>query len=68
MKVSQRLIAYLWLKIVSVFLPLALSVAANELLGMISGRLEDLLTVTTKATLHRAAPGPNATCSFCSEL
>jgi hypothetical protein len=50
--------------IIPAALPLALGLAANQLLGMISGRLKDLLTVTTTATIHQAAPDQNANRSF----
>jgi hypothetical protein len=41
--------------------------AANELLGMIWGRLKDLLTIKTAAITHQAAPSQNAIESFCSQ-
>jgi hypothetical protein len=53
--------------IIAPALPLALGLAANELLGMIGGRLKDLLTIKTAAITHQAAPGQNAMESFCSE-
>jgi uncharacterized membrane protein YGL010W len=40
-------------------LPLAIGLAANKLLGMIAGRLEDLLAVAATAT-HQAAPNQDA--------
>ena len=46
---------------------LALRLAANELLGMIGGRLKDLLTIKTAVITHQAAPAQNAMESFCSE-
>jgi hypothetical protein len=42
--------------IIAPALPLALLLAANELLGMIWGRLKDLLTIKTSAITHQAAP------------
>jgi len=48
-------------------LPLALRPAANELLGMIGGRLKDFLTTKTAAITHQAAPNQNAMESFSSE-
>jgi hypothetical protein len=53
--------------IITPALPLALRLAANELLGMIWGRLKDLLTTKTVAITHQAAPNQNAMESFCSE-
>ena len=53
--------------IIAPALPLALRLAANELLGMIGGRLKDLLTIKTAAITHQAAPDQNAMESFCSE-
>jgi len=53
--------------IIAPALPLALWPAANELLGMIWGRLKDLLAIKTAAITHQAAPGQNAMESFCSE-
>jgi hypothetical protein len=53
--------------IIAPALPLALRLAANELLGMIGGRLKDLLTIKTAAIAHLVAPGQNAMESFCSE-
>ena len=53
--------------IIAPALPLALRLAANELLGMIGGRLKDLLTIETAAITHQAAPNQNAMESFCSE-
>jgi hypothetical protein len=38
--------------------------AANQLLGMISGRLKNLLTVRATTTIHQAAPDQNANRSF----
>jgi hypothetical protein len=49
-------------------LPLALRLAANDLLGMIGGWLKDLLTIKTAAITHQAAPNQNVMESFCSEL
>jgi hypothetical protein len=53
--------------IIAPALPLALRLAANELLGMIWDRLKDLLTVKATAITHQAAPNQNAMESFCSE-
>jgi hypothetical protein len=53
--------------IIAPALPLALRLAANELLGMIWGRLKDLLTIKTAVITHQAAPNQNAMESFCSE-
>jgi len=53
--------------IIAPALPLALRLAANELLGMIGSRLKDLLTIWTAAITHETAPGQNAMESFCSE-
>jgi len=53
--------------IIAPALPLALRLAANELLGMIWGRVKDLLTTKTAAITHQAAPNQNAMESFCSE-
>jgi hypothetical protein len=53
--------------IIAPALPLALRPTANELLGMIGNRLEDLLTVRATATIHQAAPNQNVMESFCSE-
>jgi hypothetical protein len=50
--------------IISAALPLARGLAANELLGMISGRLKEMLTITTTATIHQTAPDQNANRSF----
>jgi len=46
--------------IIAPALLLALRPAANELLGMIWGRLKDLLTIKTTAIIHQAAPNQNA--------
>jgi hypothetical protein len=54
--------------IIPAALPLALRLAANELLRMITGRLKDLLTVGATTTIHQAAPDQNASRSFCPEL
>jgi len=53
--------------IIAPALPLALRLAANELLGMMGGRLKDLLTIRIAAITHQAAPDQNAIQSFCSE-
>ena len=37
-------------------LPLAIRSAANKLVGMITGKLKQLLTVATTAIAHQAAP------------
>jgi len=52
--------------IIAPALPLAIRLAANELFGVIWGRLKDLLTIKTAAITHQAAPGQNAMESFCS--
>jgi len=38
-------------------LPLAIRPAANELVGVITGNLKQLLAITTAATTHQADPG-----------
>ena len=48
-------------------LPLALGLAANELLRMVRGRLKDLLIVTATAIVRQAAPDQNGIPSFCPE-
>jgi hypothetical protein len=53
--------------IIAPALPLALQLAANELLGMIGDRLKDLLTIKTAAITHQAAPNQSAIEPFCSE-
>jgi len=50
--------------IIAPALPLALMLTANELFGMIGGRLKDLLTIKTVAITHQAAPNQNAMESF----
>ena len=45
-------------------LPLAIGPAANNLLGMITGRLEKLLAVATTAITHQAAPNQDASRPF----
>ena len=50
--------------IIAPALLLALRPAANELLGMIGGRLKDLLTVRATTTIHQAALDQNANRSF----
>jgi hypothetical protein len=54
--------------IIAAALPLAPGLAANELLRMIRGRLKDLLTITTTASTHQAAPDQKAVRSFCPEV
>jgi hypothetical protein len=41
-------------------LPLAIGSAANKLVGMITGKLKQLLTVATTAIAHQAAPDRDA--------
>ena len=48
-------------------LTLAWGLTANPLLGMIRGRLKDLLAITATATTHRATPDQNVIRSFCPE-
>jgi hypothetical protein len=50
--------------IIAPALLLALRLAANELLGMIGGRLKHLLTIKTAAITHQAAPDGDARRSF----
>jgi hypothetical protein len=59
--------ANLFAVIIPAAMPLALALAANELLRMISGSLKDLLTVRATAITHQAAPDQNAIESFCPE-
>ena len=53
--------------IIAAALPLARGLAANELLGMVAGRLKDLLAITATAITHQGAPYQNANGSFCPE-
>jgi hypothetical protein len=45
--------------ILSAASPLAGRLAANELLGMIAGRLKELLAIRATATVHQVAPDQN---------
>src|SRR5579883_1962858 len=55
-----------------VIIPLSLTLtgglAANLLLGMVRGRLKNLLAITTTATTHRVTPDQNVLRSFCPEV
>jgi hypothetical protein len=56
--------ANLFAVIIAATLPLARGLATNELLGMISGRMKNLLAVRATATVHQVAPDQNANRSF----
>lgn len=48
-------------------LPLAVGLAADELLRMVTGRLKDSLAVQATAIAHQAAPDQNGNHTFCPE-
>lgn len=55
----DRIGANLFAVIIPAALPLAIRMAANKLLGVITGKLKGLLAVATTAITHQAAPNQN---------